>query len=242
MDWVNTPGWWMGVPPGGAEGESFLISFLYLYALQQAQMLFHQTGDVSRAEQTVQKAERLQNRLRQVAFNSSEHLFIDDPSGRHLSQHTNILALLTDTHQNLIGGQTLLEKIINDPRISRTTFYFSFYLFEAMYHVGRGDLIWPALKPWHDMLAMGLTTFAETPEPTRSDCHAWSAHPLYHYFASVLGIRPAALGCSKLSIRPAPRSEGLPDKLGGGLHDSTGEVHYSIGSGSVRLEDPFTAT
>ena len=52
------------------------------------------------------------------------------------------------------------------------------------------------------MLDLGLTTFAEKPDPTRSDCHAWSASPNYDLLATVAGIRPAAPGFSKISIAP----------------------------------------
>jgi hypothetical protein len=37
---------------------------------------------------------------------------------------------------------------------------------------------------------MGLTTWAEQPEPTRSDSHAWSAHPNFDFLTIVAGIRP----------------------------------------------------
>ena len=53
------------------------------------------------------------------------------------------------------------------------------------------------------MLDIGLTTFAERPEPTRSDCHAWSASPNYDLLATVAGIRPAAPGFKKVRISPA---------------------------------------
>src|SRR6266851_3707029 len=33
--------------------------------------------------------------------------------------------------------------------------------------------------PWREMVSLGLTTWAEQPEPTCSDSHAWSAHPNY---------------------------------------------------------------
>ncbi|MES1181699.1 MAG: alpha-L-rhamnosidase C-terminal domain-containing protein, partial [Flavobacterium sp.] len=51
---------------------------------------------------------------------------------------------------------------------------------------------------------MGLTTFAEDPEPTRSDCHAWSASPNYELLSLVCGIQPAAPGFSKVLIAPNP--------------------------------------
>jgi len=53
------------------------------------------------------------------------------------------------------------------------------------------------------MLRIGLTTFAEKPEPTRSDCHAWSASPEYDFLATICGIMPDAPGFSRVLIRPA---------------------------------------
>ena len=52
------------------------------------------------------------------------------------------------------------------------------------------------------MLALGLTTFAERPEPTRSDCHAWSSSPNYELLATVCGIEPAEPGFKSVKIEP----------------------------------------
>ena len=52
------------------------------------------------------------------------------------------------------------------------------------------------------MVALGLTTWAEQPEPTRSDSHAWSAHPNFDFLTIVAGIRPKAPGFSSVSIEP----------------------------------------
>ena len=57
------------------------------------------------------------------------------------------------------------------------------------------------------MLHLGLTTWAETPEPTRSDAHAWSAHPTYDLLTIVAGIRPDAPGFKR--VRIAPHLDGL---------------------------------
>jgi hypothetical protein len=53
------------------------------------------------------------------------------------------------------------------------------------------------------MLKAGLTTFAEKQDPTRSDCHAWSASPNYDFLATVAGIRPASPGFKTVRIEPA---------------------------------------
>jgi hypothetical protein len=53
------------------------------------------------------------------------------------------------------------------------------------------------------MLQNGLTTFAENPDPARSDCHAWSASPDYDFLATVAGIRPGTSGFKTVEIEPA---------------------------------------
>ena len=65
-----------------------------------------------------------------------------------------------------------------------------------------GDEYLNLLKPWKDMVALGLTTWAEQPEPTRSDSHAWSAHPNFDFLTIVAGIRPKMPGFSSVSIQP----------------------------------------
>jgi len=54
------------------------------------------------------------------------------------------------------------------------------------------------------MLDNGLTTFAEVPDPTRSDCHAWSASPVYFFLSLVCGIKPAESGFRSVWIETHP--------------------------------------
>jgi alpha-L-rhamnosidase len=65
-----------------------------------------------------------------------------------------------------------------------------------------GDEYLRLLQPWRDMAALGLTTWAETPEPTRSDSHAWSAHPNFDLLTIVAGIRPKSSGFELVTIEP----------------------------------------
>ncbi len=52
------------------------------------------------------------------------------------------------------------------------------------------------------MVLLGLTTWAEQPEPTRSDSHAWSAHPNYDLLTIVAGIRPRTPGFATVIVAP----------------------------------------
>src|SRR5690606_14366464 len=80
--------------------------------------------------------------------------------------------------------------------------YFRFYLNRAILASDLGDHYYKELKHWKEMLELGLTTFAETPEPARSDCHAWSASPSYDFLSIIAGIRPTAPGFGSVVIKP----------------------------------------
>lgn len=95
-------------------------------------------------------------------------------------------------------------KVMTDTTLAQSSYYYKFYLFEALAKSGQGDKFIVQLQPWEDMLTKGLTTFAEKPDPTRSDCHAWSASPLYYFHSLVCGIQPAAPGFTKIRISPNP--------------------------------------
>ena len=52
-------------------------------------------------------------------------------------------------------------------------------------------------------MKLGLTTWAETPEPSRSDCHAWGSSPNIEFYRTVLGIDSDAPGFGKIRIEPS---------------------------------------
>jgi hypothetical protein len=101
-----------------------------------------------------------------------------------------------------------LERLLTAPDLSRATVYFSFYLLETLARFGRGDLIVSKLEFWKQMVRQGFCTPVESPEPSRSDCHAWGSHPLFHFHASLAGIRPDAPGFARVRIAPQPGALG----------------------------------
>jgi hypothetical protein len=115
--------------------------------------------------------------------------------------------------------------VLSDTTLTKSTYYFSYYQLEALREAGLGDRYVEQLAPWKGMLELGLTTVPETPEPTRSDSHAWSAHPNYGLLATVLGVRPAEAGFK--SVRIAPHL--------GSLQRAEGRVPHPLGVISVRL-------
>ena len=117
------------------------------------------------------------------------------------SQQANVMAVLTDAVAPA-DQAALMERVLSDTTLTQSTYYFSYYQLEALRKAGLGERYVDQLAPWRGMLALGLTTVPETPEPTRSDSHAWSAHPNYGLLATVLGVRPAEPGFKSVRIAP----------------------------------------
>jgi alpha-L-rhamnosidase len=119
----------------------------------------------------------------------------------------------------------VMERVLADTTLVRASYYYGFYVLEALRKAGLGDRYVEQLAPWKGMLALGLTTTPETPEPTRSDSHAWSAHPNYGLLATVLGVRPAAPGFRLVRIVPNL----------GPLRRASGRVPHPLGDIDVQL-------
>ena len=201
VDWVEAEGWQGGVPPGVRDGHSAMLTLQYLYTLQKAAPLLEHFGYDGQARRFWERATALQEAVRTRCWDAGRGLFADTPDKRLFSQHTNSLAVLTGTAppEQQAG---IMGRVLEGSGMAHTTYYFSFYRTEAMEQAGLADRYLETLAPWQTMLSNGLTTFAEEPDPTRSDCHAWSASPLYHFLALVCGVKPGAPGFSRVKIAP----------------------------------------
>ncbi len=190
-----------GVPPGVSHGGSSIVSLQYAYTLARASELMNAYGRRSQAVRYEQMAKKIAADVFRLCWDYDKNLLADTPEKISFSQHANIMGILTDAVESS-RQKDLVRKIMTDKSLTQATYYFKFYLFEAMKKAGLGNEYLGQLKPWYDMLDIGLTTFAENPEPTRSDCHAWSASPLYEMLSLVAGIMPAAPGFKRVLIKP----------------------------------------
>lgn len=211
LEWWNFVDWsdWKnakeeiagGVPAGARRGGSSILSLQQAYTYFRAGDLLAHYGQNELAEHYRELGRRLNKAVFAQCWDAGRGLLADTPEKTAFSQHANILAVLTDAVP-AAQQAALVQKTVTDTSLTQATFYFKFYLFEALKKTGLGDQFIAQLKPWRDMLAMGLTTFAENPEPTRSDCHAWSASPLYEFMSTTCGIRPAEPGFRSVRIEP----------------------------------------
>ena len=200
VDWNDAfPG---GTPDGANDGHSAVITLQYAYTLRQAAQLFNYFGRKENSAHYLQLANLLAEKTRLHCFDKAKMEMANTPEKNTFSQHAGIMAILADAIPANEQKQ-VLKNILTDTTLSQATFYYRFYLTRAMVKAGLGDSYYSQLTPWRDMLKNGLTTFAEKPDPTRSDCHAWSASPEYDFLATICGIMPDAPGFKKVKIEPA---------------------------------------
>jgi alpha-L-rhamnosidase len=201
-----------GTPPQDDDGGSAVITLQLVEALQDAAEIEAALGDPQMADQYRDAARRAADALRKLCWSDQYKLIADTPSQRHYSQQANILAVWLDVIPRKLQ-QSVLENILSTsdpgfhanmtlPSMTAATYYFRFYLARALVHAGMGEEYLQLLAPWREMLSLGLTTWAESPEPTRSDSHAWSAHPNFDLLSVVAGIRPRTAGFESVTIEP----------------------------------------
>jgi len=206
VDWPNEWPWDNavnsgGVPKGGADGGSSILTLQLAYALNEAAELFTYFGKNFQAEHYKILSDKISLATVNHCWDSTRKLLADTPDKKEFSQHANIMAIMANAKLP-IDSKELIERVAQDKTLIQATFYYRFYLMRAMEKEGLGDQYIEMLEPWRNMLKIGLTTFAEKPEPTRSDCHAWSSSPNYELLATVCGIESAEAGFKAVRIEP----------------------------------------
>ncbi|HTR64891.1 MAG TPA: alpha-L-rhamnosidase C-terminal domain-containing protein [Terriglobales bacterium] len=201
-----------GMPPQEEDGDSAVITLQFIEALRYAAEMEAALGDAHQAEIYREAATRASQAVLKLCWSQKYGLLADTPAQTHFSQHANILGVWLDVIPRE-GQRDVMQKILSAsdpgfsaagpvPSMTEATYYFRFYLARALEHAGMGDRYLDLLGPWHQMVSLGLTTWAENPEPTRSDSHAWSAHPDYDLLTIVAGLRPRVPGFSSVVIEP----------------------------------------
>jgi len=201
-----------GMPPQDDDGGSSIITLQFVEALRNAAEIEAAMGDPRKAQDYRAAAEHAVDAVRRLCWNKQFGVIADTPAQKHYSQHANILGVWLDVIPQR-QQRDVLEKILSTsdagfhastpvPAMTAATYYFRFYLARAVEHAGMADQYLELLGPWRKMVSLGLTTWAESPEPTRSDCHAWSAHPKFDLLTIVAGIHPGTVGFESVRLEP----------------------------------------
>lgn len=232
-DWTKL---WLpsGVPPNAQLENSAVLNWQAAMAFRMAGELETWFGETEIAALHHRRAQQLADATHHYFWDETRGLYADDLAHRHWSEHTQCLAVLSGLMPE-ICRIPITHGLLNAPDLVRTTIYFSHYLFEAYHQLGQAGVVHRRLVAWKHLVANGLKTPIEKNEPTRSDCHGWGAHPLYHFYATIAGIRPVAPGFSKVKI--SPNLEAL-QWLKVTLPHPKGEICLEIHEGKLHLELP----
>jgi hypothetical protein len=188
-------------------------SLFYLEALRNAAGMEAGLGDSGLAKEDTDEADRVQAMIFKRFWSAKDGLIVDTLELKHFSQQANALAVWLDVIPREQQAEVITRVYsATDPafhteralpkEMSVASNYFRFYLTRALVHAGLGDRYLETLGPWDTMLKNGLSTWAEQPEPTRSDSHAWSAHPNVDLLTTVAGITPSAPDFAAVEIAP----------------------------------------
>jgi len=209
VDWVPTG----EIPTYDANHESCVTTLEYLGALGEAADLENAVGDPVLATRYQARSAHVHTGLVDKCWSASRGLIADTPDQKAFSQQANILAVLFDVAPKDRQQQVLRQMIAIEPGttpdgVLSASYYFRFYLARALEHAGLADEYLNSIGPWRKLLPLHFSTWPEIPGNTRSDSHAWSAHPMFDFLTLVVGIEPAGPGFA--TVRIAPHLGSLP--------------------------------
>jgi hypothetical protein len=203
IDWVPSG----EIPTYDEHRESCVTTLQYLGALIEAADLEQHLGDTALATRYQSRIDHIRPSLASKCWVSSRGLLADNPSQKIFSQQANILGVLYDVipkdrQQDVLHRVLAIEPGTTPDGILSASYYFRFYLARALDHAGMANDYLQSLDPWRKLLPLHFSTWPEIPGDTRSDSHAWSAHPIYDLLTLVAGIQPASPGFATVRIAP----------------------------------------
>ncbi len=245
VDWVPGHGWERGIPPGGVKdyGVKGAVNWQAVIAFRLGAELESIAGEPTLAKRNADLADRLSRAAMTAFWDEDRGLLAEDTGHRFFSEHSQCLGVISGG-LNPQRGVKAIRTVLDAPpgTLAAATIYFTHYLFEACRLTHQPDGILDRMGLWFDLPRLGFRTTLESPEPSRSDCHAWGAHPVFHYHASLLGVRPSAPGFAAVRIEPQlgtlAWAKGSTPHPSGGTIDC--DLHQTAGRLSGRIHLPPT--
>ena len=209
VDWL--PQWdaFQGAPAALQEGPSTIINLMYAYALEDAAQLYEMAGRAGMAKEYRDRRQAILENVQRLCRDPERELYREGPSFSQFTCHAQAWAVLNGLPDQVDAARILTHAAREDD-VLKTTFSTAYEWFRACEKAGVYDLTRKDLQRWMDLADQGCTCCPETPEHARSDCHAWSALPMYEIVRTLAGIKPVGDGWQSVRIQPDPEG---PDRL-----------------------------
>ena len=204
VDWVE--GWPMGVPPDGdSDRPNAEINLEYLHAILSGLRSAEALGETHLAAHWRDRADHLRAAIRSTFWCPDKALIASDEAHTGFSQHSQALALLADVLPPEEAARCFDALIKPEVPLAPGSIYFRHYLFATFFKFHRPDLFFSSLDFWRNCLDWHCKTILEVPDTnSRSDCHGWGSHPLWHLHTGVAGVRSAAPFFRSVLVEPQP--------------------------------------
>jgi alpha-L-rhamnosidase len=191
----------MGIPQAYWEGAATYNSLVYAFTLNHAADMCDCVARHDTAKEYRDRAAALNSAVNQHCFDGD--FYTDGPGAKARSQHSQVFAILSGAIKGAAASE-LMRKTLKDSSLAQCSYAMSFYLLRAAEKAGVYQEMFPLLiEPWRKMMANNLTTWAEDDLSHRSDCHGWSASPLYETAVRLFGLSPAEPGYKSLRLEPS---------------------------------------
>lgn len=234
VDWQENWHDTQGRPGAAAYGPSTIINLMYGKALLDSAEICEITGRPGMAKEYRERQERIADRIQDLCWDGDRKLYREGPSYPEFTQHAQSWAVLCGMASGREAAE-LLRRTFEEQDVLQCGFSTCYELFRACETAGCYELTRSRMAWWIHLLDEHCTTCPETPADSRSECHGWSALPIYEILGVIAGIRRETGNPKAVAVRP--HMGDLPD-LEGGLVTEYGmiEFRYARMDGQIRYE------
>ncbi len=203
VDWQ--PDWaeFAGTSRALRQGPSAIINLMYAYALGCGSSLFAATGKKGLAEEYAGRREAVLESVRRLCWDEGKGMYREGPACSQFTQHAQAWAVLN----GLVKGEAakaLLTSAIEEETCLKCSFSTAYEWFRALEKAEMYGAMRDGLNDWIALLELDCTTCPETPRQSRSECHAWSALPMYEMMRTMAGVTAEGIGWEHVRIAPHP--------------------------------------
>lgn len=222
VDWQPDWGGFAGTPRALQQGPSTIINLMYAYALFCGSCLFVATGRESLAEEYRNRRAAILEKIKSLCWDAGKGMYRDGPECRQFTQHAQSWAVLNGLAEGE-EAREILTRAIQDGECLKCSFSTAYEWFRALEKAGMYGAMRDSLNDWIGLLELDCTTCPETPKQARSECHAWSALPMYEMMRTMAGVVPEGIGWE--CVRIAPHTMDL-DALQGKVATPKGNISF----------------
>lgn len=222
VDWQEAWNEFAGRPAAVSKGPSTIINLMYGLALLKGAEINEATGRDGLAREYRDRQRAIVKRIQETCWDAARGMYREGPSYPEFTQHAQSWAVLNDMLPREEAAD-VLRRSFEEKDVLRCYFSTCYELFRACEKAGCYGLTARQMDWWIKLLDEHCTTCPETPSNSRSECHAWSALPMYELIAVIAGIRREQGQPGRVEV--CPHMDYLPD-LEGKMITEYGDINF----------------